>query len=64
MSSEVETSLIISWIARDGKPGLADYVGCVAASTSLGMAKDAAFQKLADRVGKRFCGELECEFAR
>ena len=24
---------------RDGKPGLADYVSCVAASTSLGMTK-------------------------
>jgi hypothetical protein len=35
MSSEVETSLNISGIARDGKPGLADDVGCVAASTAL-----------------------------
>jgi len=26
-------------IVRDGKPGLADYVGCVAASTALGMTK-------------------------
>jgi len=37
-----ETSLIISRIARDGKPGLADFVGCVAASTALGMTKSVA----------------------
>jgi hypothetical protein len=45
MSSEVETSLIIVQghfkialqTVRDGKPGLADYVGCVTASTTLGM---------------------------
>jgi len=34
-----EASPVISGIARDGKPGLADYVGCVAASTALGMTK-------------------------
>jgi hypothetical protein len=28
-------------IARDGKPGLADFVGCVTASTALGMTKRA-----------------------
>jgi hypothetical protein len=36
MSSEAEASLITPRRkARDGKPGLVDYVGCVAASTSL-----------------------------
>jgi len=39
VSSVVETSLIFLGIVRDGKPGLADYVGCVAASTTLGMTK-------------------------
>src|SRR5437762_302302 len=47
MSSEVETSLIIRCIARDGKPGLADYVGCVAASATLGMANRAVRNKKA-----------------
>jgi len=37
VSSEVETSLIFQRISRDGKPGLADFVRCVAASTALGM---------------------------
>jgi len=36
MSSAAERSLTL---ARDGKPGLADYVGCVAASATLGMTK-------------------------
>jgi hypothetical protein len=36
MSSTVETSLAPLLLkVRDGKPGLADYVGCVAASTTL-----------------------------
>jgi hypothetical protein len=30
---------ISSVVPRDGKPGLADFVRCVAASTSLGMTK-------------------------
>jgi len=37
MSSEVETSLIFQSLSRDGKPGLADFVRCVAASTPFGM---------------------------
>jgi hypothetical protein len=40
MSSVAETSLTTrDSKMRDGKPGLADYFGCVAASTSLGMTK-------------------------
>ena len=39
MSSEIETSreAMLEVMPRDGKLGLADYVHCVAASTSLGM---------------------------
>jgi len=41
MSSKVETSLAFSGlILRDGKPGLADFVHFVAASTVLGMTDD------------------------
>ena len=35
----VSCQLLQKQIVGDGKPGLADYVGCIAASTSLGMTK-------------------------
>jgi len=49
MLSEVEASLSISAlrrpeIVRDGKPGLADFVGCITASTPLRFAQN-------DRIG-------------